>query len=300
MSMKTYNDIPSLKGLQYITHDLGARNDPKLIDLQMEMGGQGLAIFWCLVEMLWENGGRIPANYKSIAFSLRWCKPAEVERVVTEFGLFQVEDGQLSSRSALARMEFCRTLSGARSDKARAAALARWNQRENADAIPEQCVSNAQAMQVSKLSKLSKLSNINNTPPTAADFYETFFFLNFHEPQAEAERFVKYYNDNGWKYTDGTPVDDPMKAAEAWKPAKPGKRFNSDALYWYKAVWNAAKDRVQDARKAFLDSFVFVRYEGKKILLTYTSKEAAKVVYDFINENGYAGEYQLEFRLSNK
>ena len=60
-----------MKDLPYITHDLGARNDPKLLDLQMEMGGQGLAIFWCIVEMLWENDGYIPANFKSIAFSLR-------------------------------------------------------------------------------------------------------------------------------------------------------------------------------------------------------------------------------------
>ena len=55
-----------MKELPYITHDFGARNDPKLMDLQMEMGGQGLGIFWCLVEMLWENGGTIPANLRPV------------------------------------------------------------------------------------------------------------------------------------------------------------------------------------------------------------------------------------------
>ena len=58
-----------MKDLQYMTHDLGARNDPKLISLQMAMGGQGLAIFWCLVEMLWENDGYLPTDYEAIAFS---------------------------------------------------------------------------------------------------------------------------------------------------------------------------------------------------------------------------------------
>ena len=43
-----------MKDSNYFSHDFGARNDPKLIELQMEMGGQGLAIFWCIVEMLWE------------------------------------------------------------------------------------------------------------------------------------------------------------------------------------------------------------------------------------------------------
>ena len=93
-----------MKDLPYITHDIGARNDPKLMDLQMDMGGQGLAIFWCLIEMLWENDGYIPANFKSIAFSLRWCKAAEVEKVVTGYALFEIEDGRIFSRSALRRI----------------------------------------------------------------------------------------------------------------------------------------------------------------------------------------------------
>ena len=68
-----------MKDLQYITHDLGARNDPKLLKLQMEMGGQGLAIFWCLVEMLWENDGYLPTDYDALAFNLRWATAPEVE-----------------------------------------------------------------------------------------------------------------------------------------------------------------------------------------------------------------------------
>lgn len=290
-----------MKDLPYITHDLGARNDPKLMDLQMEMGGQGLAIFWCLVEMLWENDGYIPANYKSIAFSLRWCKPAEVEKVVTGFGLFDIEDGRIFSRSALSRIAYKRDRFDVRSAASRKAAEARWGRPGNAGAMRTQCDSDAAAMPITKeLTNKQTKDNSNNTPLTAADFFETFLFLNVNDPAGEAERFVKHYGDRGWTYADGTPVDDPWKAAEDWKPAKPGKRFNDSALHWYQAIWNCARDRVPDARKAFLDCFVFIRIDGKKILLTYTTREAAKVVYDFINEHGYAGEYQLEFRLSNK
>ena len=80
------------EGGNYFSHDYGARNDPKLLELQMEMGGQGLAIWWCLVEMLWENEGYLPRNFKSIAFSLHWAQAEEVQKVVEGFGLFEWDD----------------------------------------------------------------------------------------------------------------------------------------------------------------------------------------------------------------
>ena len=145
-----------MKDSQYITHDLGARNDPKLMDLQMEMGGQGLAIFWCLVEMLWENEGYIPANYKSIAFALRWCKPSEVEKVVTGFGLFQVEDGRLFSRSALERITHKRDTIEAKREGGRKGACRRWNANpkgegsDNPNGLPIG-IPNAEPMPINKL-----------------------------------------------------------------------------------------------------------------------------------------------------
>ena len=125
-----------MKDLPYITHDFGSRNDPKLMDLQMDMGGQGLGIFWCLVEMLWENGGSIPANYKSIAFALRWCKPAEVEKVVTGYGLFEVADGIITSHSATSRIDEMRTKFGARSESSRKANAARWEKQSDSGRNP--------------------------------------------------------------------------------------------------------------------------------------------------------------------
>ena len=286
-----------MKDLQYITHDMGARNDPKLLNLQMEMGGQGLAIFWCLVEMLWENDGRLPFTPKTIAFSLRWATAEEVQRVIEDFGLFERDGETFYSRSALERIGQKKARIMAQVEGGRKGSERRWN-RQPIEQPNGSCIGNPMPINIDKYKDIKRDSN--NTPLTAADFFETFLFLNVNDPAGEAERFVKHYGDRGWTYTDGTPVDDPWKAAEDWKPAKPGKRFNDSALHWYQAIWNCARDRVPDARKAFLECFVFIRIDGKKILLTYTTREAAKVVYDFINERGYAGEYQLEFRLSNK
>ena len=94
-----------MKDIPYLTHNLGARNDPKLLELQIDMGGKGLGLYWCIVEMLWENGGYLPAKYKNIAFSLPWATAEDVEHVVTGFGLFEVDGERFWSKAALERIE---------------------------------------------------------------------------------------------------------------------------------------------------------------------------------------------------
>ena len=292
------NDLP------FLTHDIGARNDPKLMDLQMDMGGQGLAIFWCLVEMLWENGGAIPANYKSIAFSLRWCKPAEVEKVVTGYNLFEVEGGYISSRSASERIRIKREKTEALSASRSNAANARWKQarcKPDANAMQPQSKCSADAKQSDASIYLSIYPSINqdnnNTPLTAADFFEIFFFGNVKDPGAEARRFVDYYEERGWKFLDGTPVTDPMRAAKDWKPQKAGRRWDDEALRWYRAVWNAAKGRVEDALDTFLCQLTNLRRKDQQLALVYRSEGAARKVSAFIGEYDLAGDYQLDYRI---
>ena len=291
-----------MKEIPYITHDLGARNDPKLMDLQMEMGGQGLAIFWCLIELLWENEGYIPANYKSIAFSLRWCKPAEVEKVATAFGLFEIDaEGRLFSRSALERIAYKRDRFDVRSAASRKAAEARWGRSGNASAVRTQCDSDAVEMPTNLLTnKLTK--DINNTPLTAADFFEIFFFGNVKDPGAEAHRFVNYYQERGWTYLDGTPVSDPSAAARDWKPKLAGKRWDDEALRWYRAVWNAAANRTQDHDETldtFLCQLTNMRRKDQQLALIFRTEGAARKVSSFIMDNDLAGDYKLDFRVAN-
>ena len=305
-----------MKELPYITHDFGARNDPKLMDLQMEMGGQGLGIFWCLVEMLWENGGTIPANYKSIAFALRWCKPAEVEKVVTGYGLFEVSDGAISSHSATARIAEMRTYFGAKSASGKKGAERRWNGTANgkAMALPmaDQCGANSTpiAQPKAKQCDANGLTNIltnkqtnkhsnNNTPLTAADFFEILFFKNVHDPAGEVNRFLAYYEDRGWKYQDGTPVTDFERAAKDWKPLKAGPRWDAEALRWYRAIWNAAKARVNDAQDTFLEQLTNITRKDNNLALVFRDEGSARKVAAFIIENDLAGDWVIDYRIEN-
>ena len=42
------------KEAYYFSHDYGARNDPKILELRAEYGLEGLGLYWCIVETLAE------------------------------------------------------------------------------------------------------------------------------------------------------------------------------------------------------------------------------------------------------
>ena len=299
-----------MKDLQYITHDLGARNDPKLLNLQMRMGGAGLAIFWCLVEMLWENDGYLPTDYEAIAFSLRWAKASDVKRVVNEFELFIVEEDRFWSRSALERINQKKDRIRVRSEAGRLGGLASSKSKSTApeerpnsthEANVEQTLSNRQPRN-KYINNKQERDNNNTAPLTAADFFEIFFFENLKDPEGEAKRFVEYYGARDWTYLDGTPVTDPEQAARDWKPKLPGKRHPDEALRWYRAVWNAYAPRAKDretARKEFLLSLDALRLNGQQLTITFKNADAGKRIASFILDNDLAGDWKLDFRVAN-
>ena len=139
-----------MKDSNYFSHDFGARNDPKLIELQMEMGGQGLAIFWCIVEMLWENDGYFPINYRAIAFSLHWAEADDVRRVVEDFGLFENDGKVFWSKSALDRIGKRRKVSDIRRESGRSGRAGRPKtnavDEDDADGITDDEEANAKQM----------------------------------------------------------------------------------------------------------------------------------------------------------
>ena len=56
-------------------HDFNARNDPKLLEVNMEVGTHGIAIFWMVVEMLYENDGYLSEReLKTLIFTFHLNK----------------------------------------------------------------------------------------------------------------------------------------------------------------------------------------------------------------------------------
>ena len=110
----------------YFTHDFGARNDPKMINLQIKYGMSGIGCYWCLVEMLFEEGGEVPLEYERLSFSLRMDTNI-VRSIIEDFGLFIFSDNMISSNSVLKRIR----IRNEKSLKAKESINLRWNKYKN-------------------------------------------------------------------------------------------------------------------------------------------------------------------------
>jgi hypothetical protein len=109
----------------YFPHDYHSRSDRKLVNLQMKYGMEGVGVFWCLVEMLYENGGLLPLEYERITFELRTTESV-LRGVVEEFNLFQIKDGKFYSDAVLVRLLERK----AKSESARKSISKRWDKYE--------------------------------------------------------------------------------------------------------------------------------------------------------------------------
>lgn len=114
----------------YFQHDYYARNDPKLQDVFATHGCEGIGVFWCIVEMLYEQGGYLELKQcKSIAFTLH-VQPKVVTSIVSDFELFKIDGERFYSASILARLDKQKSVSESR----KLAASTRWQNKSNANA----------------------------------------------------------------------------------------------------------------------------------------------------------------------
>ena len=125
----------------YFSHDYNARNDPRLMRLIMKEGMEGIGIYWCIIEMLYEQNGYIPlTNIESIAFELHLdCE--RIKNVLQKYDLFKFKDEIFYSESVMRRLK----VRNKKSLGARESALKRWhpNKYNDANAMRTQCEGNA-------------------------------------------------------------------------------------------------------------------------------------------------------------
>lgn len=118
-----------MKDVYYFPHDYNARQDPKLQDVMAHHGVAGIGIYWCLVEMLYEQGGIIPLKaVKGIAYALH-VDGEVVSSIINDFDLFQVEGDDFISNSVNIRMNKRAEIS----EKRRKAIEARWGKKGDSD-----------------------------------------------------------------------------------------------------------------------------------------------------------------------
>lgn len=122
-----------MKDTFYFQHDYNARNDPKLQRVLMELGASGIGVFWCIVEMLYEQGGYMPLDdYKSIAFALH-VENKLVQSIINDYDLFQNDNEVFWSQSAIDRLNKRKDIA----EKRKQAAEARWNNAKDKNDTPQ-------------------------------------------------------------------------------------------------------------------------------------------------------------------
>lgn len=307
-----------MKDGPYLTHDLGARNDPKLVAAEMESRGLFKAIWWDLCEMLWENGGYLPLDYEQLAYILRYPTPAELERTITGFDLFQNDGERFWNESALDRIEHRNDMSVRKAEGGRKGVAAR-TQRKNdasspaqadlkdslnyASSIPSSNFKDSSSYASSIPQAINDMNEMNErtlSPGAQARaresrddeeererIFEIFFFRNFADPVGEVERFCEFYNPDGtgWKNSNGRRITNIQRAAAEWRPEKPGARFPSHFLEWYKAVYAAAKAE-GDGIAGMLTDLLDVSCSGKReYTLIFANNTTRDAVADFVEEN---------------
>ena len=205
-----------MKETFYFAHDYNARNDPKLQNVLFDLGVEGIGVFWCIIEQLYEQGGKLPLHYcKSIAFALHVDFKC-VERLVNDYGLFKNDGENMWSESVLNRLNRRSEVS----EKRKLAALARWRQgienqsqtqapasyrqvKDNASDMQMQCKTDANAEHKGKEIKEKEIIKEREKektarrfiPPTVEEVKARIDELGY---SFDAEAFIAFYQSTGW------------------------------------------------------------------------------------------------------
>ena len=148
----------------YFSHDHGARNDPKLQRLIVELGAAALGAYWCLVEQLYEQDGVLPMYVcKSTAFALH-IKTDVVISIIKDFDLFENDGETFWSNSVNERLGKRKKIIESR----KKAAETRWKSKGD---MQEQSTCNADAMQndANKIKEKESKENKSKISPTGDD-----------------------------------------------------------------------------------------------------------------------------------
>ena len=192
---------------EYFSHDYNARSDPKLARVLMKLGTDGLGIYWCLIEMLYEQNGYISLDHiETIAFELhQQCNC--ITSVLKDFDLFKFQDDKFYSESVLKRLN----IRADKSEKTRSAALKRWS--DYADAKQTQSKSNAIKGNNSKVNKRKGKSVF--VPPTLEQVKE-YFAENGYREEIAIKAFNSYSVAN-WHDSKNNPISNwKQKMINVW------------------------------------------------------------------------------------
>jgi len=131
-----------MKNDQYFPHDATAGNNIKLMILIEAEGAKGYGVYWFLLEFLRQQTD-YRGKLKMLDMLARRIKTTRVivKRIITEYGLFVVEDGMFFSPGLTERMQPLEHKRATKSEQCRRAAGSKWlkiNKTDDAGALQEE------------------------------------------------------------------------------------------------------------------------------------------------------------------
>ena len=161
----------------YFTHDYGARNDPKILELRAAYGLEGLGLYWCIAETLAEaDDGYINPKLLaglSIGYGVSKAKLQELIDFMIKVELLREDENGYYSKRMMEHKLIRKKLSEARSK----AANKRWGKKAKTEEVMQvHCTSDAKESK-GKESKGKKKNNTNSV----FDFREALLNYGFEE-----------------------------------------------------------------------------------------------------------------------
>ena len=110
----------------WFRHDVGTLSDLRMQRIMRKFGMEGIGIYWCLVEMMYSEGGPLEfSEIEDIAYSLR-VDAKTVLKMAEDKEIFEHDEATFWSNRILSELEE----RDQASEKYRQNALARWNAEE--------------------------------------------------------------------------------------------------------------------------------------------------------------------------
>jgi hypothetical protein len=190
----------------YFSHDYNARNDKKLSLLFMNFGLEAIGAYWCIIEMLYEEGGYLNINeYERITFELR-TNDKMIDFIINKSELFQNDGIKFWSQSVLHRLE----LRAEKSQKARDSIYKRWDKiKNNTNVLQTNNERNTNKVKESKVKESKEKDKF--TKPSKKIIYPEIleienYFLEKGYTKEAANKFHEYYTVADWKDSKGNKV----------------------------------------------------------------------------------------------
>ncbi len=229
----------------YFSHDLHARHDPKVSALISKYGAEGYGVYWCIVEVLHEQGGKLekfPNMFQGLAHDLKQNEAtlqAIVKDMVNGLHLLKEDETTIWSDRVLLNIEAQEAIHTQRVEAGRVGGIMSGKIRSAASSKTKQNEANEAKEKKRKEKKIKESIILSPTAQTLIDYWNSKglpAILTFNKERSEklSQRLKNQHYEKFWKVA----IDKLSVSSFAL-----GKKPSKDGTTWKVSIdWFLAND----------------------------------------------------------